>query len=60
MGGLLSPFFFSLVVSRRPRFESKDRDIQREMSQALAKLFQVDTIDWNKQIRADVRVLRDE
>jgi hypothetical protein len=35
--------------SSKPR-KSKDREVQREMSSALAKLFKVDAIDWGKQM----------
>jgi hypothetical protein len=35
--------------STRPQ-KSKDREVQREMSAALAKLFKVDAIDWDKQM----------
>ena len=39
-----------LVASSSKPLKSKDREVQREMSLALAKLFKVDAIDWDKQM----------
>jgi hypothetical protein len=39
-----------LVANSSKPLKAKDREVQREMSSALAKLFQVDAIDWDKQM----------
>jgi hypothetical protein len=39
-----------LVANSSKPLKSKDRDVQQEMSSALAKLFKIDAIDWDKQI----------
>src|SRR5215475_12363448 len=39
-----------LVAESSKPLKSKDREVQQEMSSALAKLFKVDTIDWDKQM----------
>src|SRR5262245_62092930 len=39
-----------LVASSSKPLKSKDRKVQQEMSSALAKLFKVDAIDWDKQM----------
>jgi hypothetical protein len=39
-----------LVANSSKPLESKDRKVQQEMSSALAKLFKVDAIDWDKQM----------
>jgi hypothetical protein len=39
-----------LVANSSKPLESKDRDVQKEMSSALARLFKVDAIDWDKQM----------
>ena len=38
-----------LVANSAKADKAKDADVQKEMSLALAKLFKVDAIDWNKQ-----------
>src|SRR6516162_11626846 len=39
-----------LVANSSKPLKSKDRKVQQEMSSALAKLFRVDAIDWDKQM----------
>ena len=39
-----------LVANSAKPLKSKDREVQQEMSSALAKLFKVDAIDWDKQM----------
>jgi hypothetical protein len=39
-----------LVANSSKPLKSKDRDAQQEMSSALAKLFKVDAINWDKQM----------
>ena len=39
-----------LVANSSKPHKSKDRDVQKEMSSALAKLFKVNAIDWDKQM----------
>jgi hypothetical protein len=39
-----------LVANSSKPLKSKDRDVQKEMASALAKLFKVDAIDWDKQM----------
>jgi hypothetical protein len=39
-----------LVANSGTPLKSKDREVQQEMSAALAKLFNVDAIDWDKQM----------
>jgi hypothetical protein len=39
-----------LVANSSKPLKSKDREVQQEMSMALAKLFKVDAIDWDKQM----------
>ena len=39
-----------LVAKSSKPLKSKDREVQQEMSSALAKLFKVDAIDWDKQM----------
>jgi hypothetical protein len=39
-----------LVAYSNKPLQSKDREVQQEISSALAKLFKVDAIDWNKQM----------
>jgi hypothetical protein len=39
-----------LVANSSKPLKSKDRDVQKEMSSALAKLFNVDAIDWDKKM----------
>ena len=39
-----------LVANSNEPLKSKDRDVQHEMSSALAKIFEVDAIDWDNQM----------
>jgi hypothetical protein len=39
-----------LVANSSKPLKSRDREVQQEMSSALAKLFRVDAIDWDKQM----------
>src|SRR5262245_53741983 len=39
-----------VVANSSKPLKSKDRQVQQEMSSALAKLFKVDAIDWDKQM----------
>jgi phosphoribosyl-dephospho-CoA transferase len=39
-----------LVANSSKPLKSKDREVQKEMSSALAQLFKVDAVDWDKQM----------
>jgi hypothetical protein len=39
-----------LVANSSKSLKSKDREVQQEMTAALAKLFKVDAIEWDKQM----------
>jgi hypothetical protein len=39
-----------LVANSGKPLQSRDREVQQEMSSALARLFRVDAIDWDKQM----------